>query len=132
MIESAIIVSGILAFIAAYMFFKLGENTGKEHVFYQLLLFSIIMASVLTLGGATFRASNCDLIPVNSTLVGDVTSYKYDYVCQEDPIPISNTFLKVTQWFWRLSLTYIIVYIVYKLMLAMGVDLIASIKRRFK
>jgi len=132
MIEATIIGAGIMAFIAVYMFFKLGENTGQEHIFYQLLLLGIIMFSILTLGGATFRASNCDLIPTNSTLSGNTTIYEYDYICQETPAPISLTFLKVTQWFWRLSLTYIILYFINKTLLYMGVDLIERTKRRFK
>lgn len=141
MIEATIIGAGIVAFISAYMFFKLGENTGKEHIVLQLLIFSILVGSVVVIGGATFKATNCDMVQTNTTTqeitsssnqTDSITYHNYEYQCQEEPFGISDTFLKLTQWFYRLSLTYLIIYFIYKVLLAIGVDLVENIKNRFK
>jgi len=132
MLEATIIGAGIVALLAAYMFFKLGENTGKEHIILQLLMFSILIGAVVVIGGASFKATNCDLLIVNATDTGETITYQHEYVCQDEPFGISETFLKVTQWFYRLTMTYLILYLIYKTLLVIGVDLVEMAKNRFR
>lgn len=132
MIEATILGAGILAFLSVYMFFKLGENTGKEHIVLQLLLLAMIISSVLVVGAASFKATNCDYVIANATDDGTTMTYAHEYQCQDEPFGISETFLKVTQWFYRLFMIYLIIYFIYKVLIAIGVDLVDIIRNRFK
>jgi|SRR6056297_52575 len=132
MLEATILGAGILGFICVYMFFKLSETTGNEHIVLQLLLLSILIGCVSVIGGATFKSTNCDFVTTNSTINGTVTTYDYDYICQDTPFGISNTFIKLTTWFYRLMITYLLGYFIYKLFLYMGIDMVELFKNKFK
>ena len=115
-----------------YPYFKLSDNTGNEHIALQLLILAILISSISVIGGASFKATNCDFVTTNSTINGTITNYEYGYVCQDTPLGISNTFLKVTTWFYRLMISYLILYFIYKLFMYLGIDLIESFKNKFK
>lgn len=132
MLEAPIIGAAVLGFLAIYMFFKLGKNTGKEHIALQLLLLSIFIGSIVVLGGAVYKSSNCDLLINSSTINGTTTNYEYSYICQDEPVGISDTFLKLTQWFYRLMTLYLILYFIYKVLLALNYDLVQKLRHRFK
>lgn len=123
-----IVGAGIIAGICIYMFFKLGENTGNEHIVYQLLLLSLVIGSVIIIGGATLKESTCDLVPVNTTSIGDSVVYQFDEICRE-PTSTENTFFKLTQWFFRLSMSYIILYLIYRTLMAIGPGLVKQFKK---
>ena len=116
-----IIGASVLAFLSAYIFFKLGENTGSEHIVLQLLMISMIVGSVSVLGGAVFKDTNCHLVAVNSTTTNDVIDYEYGQFCYDEPTPQSNSFIRLTSYFYRLFMTYVIVYFIYRVLIAFGV-----------
>jgi len=119
-----------LAALFSYMFFKFGENTGSEHVVFQIILFGLITACIAILGSASFEATNCDFIPVNSTTTGSTVSYDFDRVCATTPNPGSQTFLEFSVWAVRLFNLYLVFYILFRILSAFGK--LPKVMNRFK
>lgn len=109
-----------LTFISAYMFFKFGENTGNEHFVLQLLLVAMIVGGIAIAGAAGYNAANCQTMAVNSTVAGGVTTYGYDTVCNTSPVGVSDTFVRYTSYYYRIFMTYVIVYFIYRVLVAWG------------
>lgn len=116
MIGSLVIVlaSACLAFLATYMFFKLGENTGSQHFILQLLMIAIIISSVSIMGVAGLDASReCSWQTSYIETMGGDQELQYDYVCLDEPSNVAETFLYVTTWFYRLFILYMFFYILF-------------------
>lgn len=103
-------VLGILA-LFTYWFFKLGENTGDEHIILQLLLMGLFIAGLSVLGGAVINAANC---------VDYYNGSELTVVCLDEPTGTSETFMEFVNWTVRLMQLYLVIYIVYRVLLYWG------------
>jgi len=103
-----------IAFLLAYMLFKLGDREGKEHFLLQLLLLFMIMGCVLIAGKAVSDETDyCAWNMMNSTINSNVTSYSWEYECSDNTNNTNLTFFNLTLWFVRLLALYIMVYFIY-------------------
>jgi len=109
-----------LAFLSAYIFFKLGENGKSEHFILQLLMIAFIIGSVSTLGGAVYKGTNCHLIPTNATNTNNQITYTYDEVCYSEPVANSDSFVQLTSYYYQFFTTYLILYFIYRVLLTFG------------
>lgn len=118
---SIIIAIGALTFLFAYLFISMGRDS-KEHFIFQVLLFFFILAGVFLMGKAAYdNPDSCEWL-LNSTVTsGNTTTYFNEYHCAESPQGTSTTTLKLTTWFFRVSVIYIFIYFVYKVLEWMGI-----------
>ena len=117
---------GLLSFLAAYFFFKLGELTGLEHLFLQLLMFGVVLLSVQVLGVAVYDSSfNCDIKVIsqfddNSVNPDSNKTFTYGQVCGDEASTGANSFLRLTTWFTRLGFIYLFLYLLFKVLEMLG------------
>lgn len=116
---------GIFAIICIYMFFKLGEQqkeTKQSHFILQLLILFFVLISLVLVGKVGLDDSNhCEFVNSNSTIVGNVTTNDYVYLCETNINSTSNIFYKTTLWFMRLILIYMFIYFTYEVLIYFGV-----------
>ena len=101
----------IVALGILYFTFKWDE---KEHLFLRLLgSFFFVGLLILIPKVALDYNDNCDFVVNQTNVSGDLTSYKYDYLCENNERLTSGIFYKTTLWFVRIFITYVFVYLNY-------------------
>ena len=117
---------GIFLFTCVYMFFKLSDQqlraklTDQEapnHFILQLMILFFILSAVVLVGKVSLNSNDdCSFEVINSTIVGNTTTYAHDYVCVSNPSTTALTFYKSTLWFMSLILSYIFIYFIYEVL----------------
>ena len=116
---------GIVAFLFAYFLFKLREQgsiddaAGKQSLFshfpLQILLLFFFVGALLLVGKVAVDNSDpCAWLPMNATVNGSVTTYDYDYFCEDSPYNTATIFYGLTLWFARLMGIYLVLYFTWK------------------
>lgn len=104
---SLIAVAVVLLVIA----FKLED----KHTVIKVLALFFAVYCVLLIGKNAVTNSQICSIEINSTnTTGNITTYEYGRYCfQDDNYNTSNTFYKLTLWFFRLLIVYLIGFFIY-------------------
>lgn len=110
---SGIIIVGALLvfmFLVSYWFFKLGELSGLQHFFLQLLMIGFFLFSTGILGVVVMDNTNtCNWVStqVNST----VTVFEEE--CEADNSGVIFNFMMT--WFYRLIIIYLFLWLLFEL-----------------
>lgn len=110
---------GIVLFVMIVLFNRLGNNEsgGSSHYLLQLLVLGFILGCLILVGKtAVDNQDVCAWNIVNSSSVGGVTSYGYEYQCIENTKNTTNIFFKSIIWFVKIVSIYIVLYFIYELL----------------
>ena len=117
-----VISAGVMAFVSAYIMFKISERNREaekqgvklginSHNALQILFFFMIVASLVLLGRAGMDSSvQCEFLLMNNTVSGTLTSFEYDYVCQDNYNSSYRWMYMLPLYLAYLSGLYLIVY----------------------
>lgn len=106
---SIIVGIGIVSFMIIYFSTSIDEShrwMKLLSMFFGLALLILIPFSLLNV------QTNCDVVVDNATLVNaNLTHYDYVSFCHTQEIDSISTFYKVTTWFYRIFIAYVVVYL---------------------
>lgn len=124
---SLLIASGIMSFIAAYVLFKLSRKEDDEKYsqgddFYnirngfnnalQILMFFLLISSLLMLGKTAFAEKDyCAITVANETIIGNITSYDYQYFCVNNDTNSGAWVYLLPLWVIRISAGAFVIYL---------------------
>lgn len=129
-----VISAGVMAFVSAYIMFKISErnreaeNQGVQlginsHNALQILFFFMVIASLVLLGRAGMDSgTSCSWLVNETTIVNNVTSYDYANECVDNSNSSNSWIYRLPLYLAYLSGLYLIVYF-----LLMIVSLIRSL-----
>ena len=97
--------------LSAVIIYMLLSKVGDDHPFLKYIL--MIMLLVIGMFIPTIVAQskmNCEVVPVNSTTVGSLSTYNYDQVCFEFFSDIPITFYTVMTYFYYGVIFYLLIF----------------------
>lgn len=94
---------GILSFLFTYIAFQLDE----KHNILKVLMFIFGILMMFILSKVSYEAMDfCEIMPRNSTVTGNTTSYEYTRECFENPdksglagFKLMNYFVRILNWY---------------------------------
>ena len=111
-----------MAFIAAFMLWKLADNnrqkeaSGKQTIFnthnaLQIVFFFMIVASLIIVGRAGLDSGQkCEFLIMNETVSNNITIFEHAYTC-EDVSNVNNLWIfKLPLWLAYISGLYVLIY----------------------
>jgi ABC-type branched-subunit amino acid transport system permease subunit len=103
-----IIGAAAMAFLFLYFAFQLDG----DHFLLKLLLIFFFCFSIYIIPNAVIN-NNCDIVQVNQTVAGGLTTYQYDEVCNTNTTNTEDSLLNIALWFFRIFVIYFSVYLFY-------------------
>lgn len=118
-----------IAFICAYMLFKIGDRVKESpynvHYALQIILYSMVVMGIFIAGSAAYNTGQVCSYEINSTFSNETTptasetdtntTYYYDLICEEDPVLAGKSLFSVVNWFLRLMFLYLFGFVVYSI-----------------
>lgn len=128
---TAVIVGiGLVAFLAAYMLFKLRSSSeesfsgpgGNKHFLLQLVFLFLFLSSLTFLANAVYKVDSqvCAINEYNEIVHAHNTSMHYDYECFNTNSTQGESFYKAVLWIVRIIYVYIFLYFVWEALKFLG------------
>jgi len=108
--------------ITAFLLFFIYNSLPEEHKLLKFFLLMSVLALMLILPKSFGDSQEvCETVVANSTeLNSSVTSYEYESFCFTKETTTTTTFMQTVFWIYRLIIGYIIVYLMWKALEALG------------
>lgn len=114
MTYAIIAAGGIIAFVCAYILFKIKDSDNPAVSSLQPLFFFMVMASFIIIGSASYQSTEqCVYLVNESVTVGSTSTYTYDYQCQTVAENAGSWSYRLPLWFGYLGSGYVIIYFLY-------------------
>jgi len=106
---SIVVGIGIVSFMIIYF----STTIDDSHKWMKLLGMFFGLAMLILIPFSLLNVqTNCEAVVSNATFVNSTfTHYDYQSFCHTQELQSINTFYKLTTWFYRLFIAYVIIYI---------------------